>query len=113
MKKAFFLGLAICLSGGMLLSAGCTKKSSSSNEAIQNSQALKTVQEKANYLIGQARAFYNSKQYQDAVNAAQYVLNKLDSNSQQAKDLIEKANVQLQAAAQKAMGGMSNKLFGK
>jgi hypothetical protein len=113
MKKAFILGLAICLSCGVLFSAGCAKKVGSVSEAIQNSQAFKTVQEKANYLIGQAQAFYNSKQYQDAVNAAQYVLNKLDSNSQQAKDLIEKAKAQLQTVAQKAMGGMSNKLFGK
>jgi hypothetical protein len=113
MKKALLLGLVICLSCGMLLSAGCTKKSVSSNEAIQNSQSFKTIQEKVNYLVNQAQAFYNSKEYQQAVNVAQYVLNNLDKNSQQAKDLIEKAKAQLQDAVQKAMGGVDNKLFGK
>ena len=113
MKKTLLLGIVICLSCGMLLSAGCTKKSASVNETIQNSQSLKTIQEKADYLIKQAEAFYNSKQFQQAIETAQYVLNNLDNSSQQAKDLIEKAKAQLQAAAQKAVGDVSNKLFGK
>ena len=73
---------------------------------------MKTAQEKANYLISQAKAFYNSKQFQSAVDLGQYVLNRIDANSQQAKDLIAKAKEQLQAAAQKAAGNM-NKLLGK
>ncbi len=113
MRKLLLLGLVICLSCGIFLSAGCAKNSGSVSEAIQNSQSLKTVQEKANYLIGQAQAFYNSKEFQKAVETAQYVLNNLDKNSQVAKDLIEKAKAQLQAAAQKAVGDVGNKLFGK
>jgi hypothetical protein len=113
MKKALLLGIFVCLSFGMFLSAGCAQKSGSASEAIQNLQALKTVQEKVNYMITQAQAFYNSKQYQETINAAQYILNKLDSNSQVAKNMIEKAKTQLQAAAQKTVGDMSNKLFGK
>ena len=97
----------------MLLGVGCTNKSGSTSEAIQNSQALKTVQEKADYLIKQAEAFYNSKEFQKAIETAQYVLSNLDANSQPAKDLIEKAKAQLQAAAQKVAGDVSNKLFGK
>lgn len=113
MRKTLLLGAVICLSCGMFLSAGCTKKSASPNEAIQSSQTLKTVQEKAGYLIKQAEAFYNSKEFQKAVDTAQYVLSNLDSNYQPAKDLIEKAKAQLQAVAQKAVGDVSNKLFGK
>lgn len=113
MKKALLVGIIICLGCGMLVSAGCAKKAASVSEAIQNSEAFKTVQEKANYLISQAQAFYNSKEYQQAIDTAQYVLGKIDSNSQQARDLIEKAKTQLQAAAKKAMGGVSDKLFGK
>jgi len=37
----------------------------------------------------------------------------VDRSSQAAKDLIEKAKAQLQAAAQKAVGDVSNKLLGK
>jgi hypothetical protein len=113
MKKALLLVVIVCLSYGMLLNAGCTKKLASVSEAIQNSQALKTVQEQANYLISQAQAFYNSKEFQQAIQAAQYVLSNLDKNSQAAKDLIEKAKAQLQAAAQKAVGDVKSKLLGK
>lgn len=112
MKKALVLGIIVCFGLGLFLSVGCAKKSSSSNEAIQNSESLKTVQEKANYLIGQAQAFYNSKEYQKAIDTAQYVLNKLDNTSQAAKDLIEKAKSQLQAAAGKVVGDVQNKLLG-
>ena len=113
MKKVLLLGIVICLSFGVLLGVGCTKKSGSASEAIQNSQSLKTVQEKADYLMKQAQAFYNSQEFQQAIQTAQYVLSNLDKNSQAAKDLIEKAKAQLQAAAQKAVGDVSNKLFGK
>jgi len=113
MKKALLLVLAACLSCAVLLSAGCAKKAASVSEAIQNSQALKTVQEKADYLIKQADAFYNSKEFQEAIQTAQYVLNNLDKNSQAAQSLIEKAKTQLQAIAEKTMGDASNKLFGK
>lgn len=113
MKKVLILAMVICFASAMFLSAGCAKKAASASEAIQNSEVYKTAQEKVNYLVEQAKAFYNSKDYQQAVSVAQYVLAKLDSNSQQAKDLLEKAKAQLQAAAEKAMGDVSNKLFGK
>lgn len=113
MRKVLFAGIVVCLCCVLFLNAGCAKKAGSSSEAIQSSQSLKTVQEKANYLMNQAQSFYNSKEFQQTVETAQYVLSNLDKNSQQAKDLIEKAKVQLQAAAQKAMGDASKKLFGK
>jgi len=113
MKKALLFVIVIGLSLGVFLNAGCTKKAASVSEAIQNSRALKTVQEQANYLVSQAQAFYNSKEFQQAIQAAQYVLGNLDKNSQAAKDLIEKAKAQLQAAAQKAVVDAKNKLFGK
>jgi hypothetical protein len=113
MKKILFFGLIVCVSFGLFLSAGCEKKAGSASEAIQNSQVMKTVQEKADYLVKQANVFYNSKEFQQAIQTAQYVLSNLDNNSQAAKDLIAKAKTQLQSAAQKAMGDASNKLFGK
>lgn len=112
MKKVLLVGMILCLSFGVLLNAGCEKKAATSSEAIQNSQSLKTVEEKVDYLVKQAEAFYNSKEFQQAIQTAQYVLSNLDSNSQSAKDLIEKAKVQLQEAAKKAVGDVSNKIFG-
>jgi hypothetical protein len=109
MKKILLLALVISLGFGVLLSVGCAKKAASVSEAVQNSQALKTIEEKANYLIQQANAFYNSKEFQKAVETAQYVLSNLDKNSQSAKDLIEKAKAQLQSAASKAVGDFLGK----
>lgn len=83
--------------------AGCTKKAASTQEAINTSEVMKTVQEKANYLISQAQAFYNSKEFQGAIELGQYVLSNLDQNSQAAKDLIEKAKTEITKAAQDAM----------
>jgi hypothetical protein len=113
MQNVLLLLIIVCLSCGTLLNAGCTKNSGSPSEAIQSSQALQTVKEKADYLIQQANAFLNAKDYQKAIDTAQYVLNNLDKNSQPAKDLIEKAKSMLQGAAQKAVGDVSNKLLGK
>ena len=113
MKKALLLGVVVCLGFAVLLNVGCTKKAASVSEAIQNSQALKTVEEKANYLVKQAEAFYNSKEFKQAIESAQYVLNNLDKNSVAAKDLIAKAKAQLASAVQKAAGDVKTKLFGK
>jgi hypothetical protein len=113
MKKLLVLGLVMTIGCGMFISAGCAKNSSSPSEAIQYSQTLKTVQEKSDYLIKQANAFINSKDYQKAIDTAQYVLNNLDKNSQPAQDLIEKAKSMMQAAAQKAVSDTTNKLLGK
>ncbi|MCM8773491.1 MAG: hypothetical protein NC820_01990 [Candidatus Omnitrophica bacterium] len=97
----------------ILISIGCTRKAASSQEAIKNAETLNTVQEKINYLIKQAEAFYNSKEFQQAIQIAQYILNNLDKDSHSAKDLIEKAKVQLKATAEKAVEDVKNKILGK
>jgi|GEM_PF-774179 len=100
-----------------LTTVGCNQqsKSSTSADAIDTSKAMKTVQDQASYLTQQAKAFYNSKQFQDAVSTAQYVLQNLDKNSQEAKSLLEKAKADLEASAKKAMQDAKDKMgsFGK
>jgi len=82
---------------------GCgPKKEESSKAAIEVAKTMETLEEKANYLVGQAKAFYNSKQFQDSIDAAKYVLRYLDKESQAAKDLLEKAKEALAAKAQDA-----------
>jgi hypothetical protein len=111
MKKILFLGLITCLSFCIIINSGYAEQLSLSSQVIQKSQTLKTVQEKTNYLIKQAQAFYSSKEFQQAIEVAQYVLSNLDRNSQPAKNLIEKAKAQLQNAAGKAVGDIGNKLL--
>ena len=113
MKSIIALGVIVYLGLVLCLNSGYAQIVASANDAIKIAQSLKTVQEKADYLMKQAEVFYNSKEFQQAIQTAQYVLSNLDKNSQPAKSLIEKAKAQLQAAAQKAVGDAGNKLFGK
>src|SRR5437879_4060932 len=96
---------------------GCAqqKPAASSQEAIQQSKQLKTADEQAKYLVGQANSFINSQKFDEAIQTAKYVLANLDSNSVEAKSILEKANAQLKDSANKAMGDVKNKLgtFGK
>lgn len=110
MRSAAFLVLVLCLFGSLVL-AGCgAKKAASGNEAIEVSKTLQTVQQKTDYLIGQAKAFYNSKDFQQAVNIAQYILSYVDKNSTEAQSLLEKAKAQLAALAQQKAQELTNKL---
>lgn len=93
--------------------SGCgPQKAASSQEAIEASKTMQTVQVKADYLIQQAKAFYNSKDFQQAVDIAQYVLAYVDKNSQEAKTLLEKAKEQLTAMAQKQIDALKSKMPG-
>ena len=117
MKKIFgvvlvcFIVLAVAMTG----CAQTAPKSTSSQEAITQAQALTTVPEKVKYLVGQANAFLNSKQFDQAINTAQYILSNLDASSLDAKSIIEKAKAELQKAGQKALSDVTGKLgsFGK
>lgn len=102
MKKVFVSTLVLGLIFGLVLTGCGAKKAASGKEAIDTAKTMETVEQKVNYLMGQAKAFYNSKEFQDAIDAAQYVLRYLDKDSQAAKDLIEKAKNELAEKAKAA-----------
>jgi len=103
MKKRLSFMIIAFLSLSMLV-AGCgPKKEASSSAAIEKSKSLETTEEKVDYLIKQAEAFYNSDDFQSAVNIAQHVLSALDKDSAQAKALLDKAKEQLKGAATDAL----------
>ena len=103
MRRALVSVVAIALVAGSLMIVGCGQKATSSSEAIQHAQTLQTPQEQANYLISQAQAFLNSKHYQEATATAQYILANVDKNSQQAKELLQRAAQQAATGAQAAV----------
>ena len=106
MRKAFVAIVAVAMLGAVYVIDGCAQKATNSQEAIQHAQTLKTPQEQADYLVGQANAFLASKQYNDAVASAQQVLSKIDPQSKAAKDVLDKAKNQLAAAAKQATGNV-------
>ena len=94
--------VCLLLSFGVL---GCgQQKAGSSREAIDAAKIMQTAEEKSDYLVSQAKAFYSSKDFQQAVDVAQYVLSYVDKDSQAAKDLLEKAKNALTAAAKAKLG---------
>jgi len=83
---------------------GCGQpKAESSKAAIDKAKAMETIEEKTKYLISQAEAFYNSKQFQEAMDTAQYVLRHVDKDSQKAASLLEKAKQDLLSAGRQAL----------
>ena len=103
MKKSMSFVIVLFVALSMVM-AGCgPKKEASSSAAIEKSKSLQTTEEKVDYLIKQAEAFYNSEDFQSAVDIAQHILSALDKDSAKAKELIEKAKEQLKGAAKDAL----------
>ncbi|MFA6218125.1 MAG: tetratricopeptide repeat protein [Candidatus Omnitrophota bacterium] len=115
MKKIILLSIIVIV---LVAAIGCQQASSmtgaaaTSSAAIETSKSMPSSQQKIDYLITQARSFYESKKFQDAVNTAQYVLSALDKNSADAKSLLEKAKQQLQAAVQSRVTDVKKGLGG-
>jgi len=93
-----------------LMAFGCGQKTQSSGEAIELSKAKATVEEQAKFLIAQANGFISSDNFDEAIKTAKYVLSNLDSNSIAAKDIIEKAKVELKKLAEQKMQDVKGKL---
>ncbi|MBN2120300.1 MAG: hypothetical protein JW734_04530 [Candidatus Omnitrophica bacterium] len=95
------------------LSTGCSQnKAESSSQAIEIAKSMGTVKEKVDYLIGQAKTFQASKEFQSAIDVAQYILGYLDKDSTAAKNLLEKAKEALAQQAKGAMDEVTKKLEG-
>lgn len=109
MKKALWFVIGVCLVFSIAV-IGCEKKAASSQEAIETSKSLKTVDEQVKYLVGQANAFINSKQFDQAITTAQHVLSNLDQNSAEAKSLLDKATEEMKKVAQGAVDDVKKKL---
>jgi len=109
MKRLFMRFVTLAMLVGFL-AAGCAPKAADSQQAIAQSKTMKTADDQAKHLVGQANAFINSKNFDEAIKTAQYILSNLDQNSADAKSILEKAQAELQKSAQAAEGDMKNKL---
>ena len=112
MKKNVAAIIVCTLILGIALYGCGAKKADSSRDAISISKTMATTQEKVNYLVSQAKSFYGSKEFQGAVDIAQYVLRYLDSDSAQAKKLLDDAKAALTAEAQKRLEDAKKGIFG-
>jgi len=112
MKRLIFVTI-VMVSSLTLSLAGCAQKQAvSSKEAVETANTLETVNQKVDYLIKQAKALYDSKEFQEAVAVAQHILKYLDSNSQEAKNILERAKEALADATKGAAEDVKSKLPG-
>ena len=112
MKKiiAVVLMISVAASFGV---AGCGgQKAASSRDAITKASVMQTVKAKTDYLVGQAKAFYNSKEFQNAIDVATYVITYLDKESKDAKAILEKARKGLAAEVKKGAGTIRKSFAG-
>ena len=91
---------------------GCAQgpKSQNASEAIDHAQTLQSVEDQAKYLVSEANGFINSKQFDEAIKSAKYILSKLDAESKEAQSIIEKAQAELKKMAEEKAAEMKAKL---
>jgi hypothetical protein len=91
--------------------SGCgSRPAANATEAIQAARDLKTPEAQAEYLIAQAKTFLAAKDYQEAGKTAQYVLSSVDSQSEEAQQVLADAKLQVANDAQQAIGDAKQKL---
>ncbi len=106
-------GFVFVLCLGLLTAVwGCTQKAENAQAAIEQSEQHATVDAKVDYLVGQANAFLNSDEFNEAIKTAQHILRNLDQDSQTAQGIIEKARAALEQEVGKTAEEMKNKLQG-
>ncbi len=94
------LWLAAVAMAGVWVLAGCSQQAASASEAIQHAKTLQTPKQQTDYLVGQARAFVKSEDYQEMIKTAQYVLSSVDAHSHAAINLLKQAKTKLAADTQ-------------
>jgi len=106
MNRTVSTFIAMILICGLVFS-GCgwikekfEKEPSTAKEAVDISETLDTVEKKTQYLLDQADAFMNRKDFQESIKLSKYILLRLDDGSKEASSLLRKAQsamaVQLQ-----------------
>ena len=107
--------------------SGCGQRAANnSQDAIEQAKSKGSAQEQVSYLVGQAKAFMQSEQPDEAMKVGNYILTELDQASQEAQDIMQTAKAELEKLAQqkaeelkgeanKAVDGLKDKIgsFGK
>ena len=110
MKRSIMILALVVLSVSIALYGCGAKKAASGSAAIESTKTMNTLDEKVTYLVGQTKAFISSKEYNDAMATARYVLTNLDKNSAEAKKLLDTARKELEAQAKKSVDDMKKKM---
>ena len=93
---------------------GCNSKpkAKNANEAVAQSKNMPDVKAQADYLVSEAKAFLNSKQYDEAMKTAQYIASNFQESAAEAQKIIEQSAQELQKEASAKMDEMKQNLSG-
>lgn len=100
MKRLTLLLAAFVIVAATLVGCAQAPKSANSSEAIDYAKTLEGVEAQAKFLLKEAEAFVNSKQYDEAIKAAKYVISTYESEADAAKKILEDAQAELKKLAE-------------
>ena len=104
MRKFAVIIMVLCLTVSLAM-VGCeAKKADTGTDAIEQAKTMKTVDAKKEYLLDQAQAFINAREFQYAVDVIKYTLKNVDANSEEAKKLLSKAQSAMMVQMQRIKG---------
>ena len=111
--KNLFIIFVVCLA--TLTFVGCSKEEAvrSSGEAIEVSKSIETPKDKLDYLIKQANYFYKSEDFQQTINITQYILTYLNSDSEEARELLEKSKFEILKKVEEGLDRAYEKFLSK
>lgn len=72
-----------------------TGSTASASTAIKTVKTIKENKDKISYLVKEAQKLYASKEFNQVITIANYILTNVDSESKEAKSLLEKAQSML------------------
>lgn len=98
----FTAALCLTLSIGLI---GCTQSAYVTKTPIEKSKEYATVEEQVKYLVNEGYNYIRLEKYDRAINVAKYILQDLDSNSVEAKEIIGMANAEIEEAAKYKTSG--------
>ena len=109
MKKATITLVIVCIAFSTAL-VGCgPKKVATPKEAIETAKTMDATKARENYLVAQAKAFYEAKDYKGAIELSKYVINFVDKNSKSARGILQKAKEDLSAQMRQAAKELKKK----
>ena len=90
MRKLVTIMMVFCLLTGIALTGCGTRKAATSQDAIKISQTIEGKDKQEEYLLVQAQAFVDAKDFKGGLNLARYTLTAVNRDSKAAREMIRK-----------------------
>ena len=92
MRKAVIVTMVVLFLVLSLVSDVFAARAKAYKDVLKEVEKKRRVTDKRSYLLDQAEASYDAKEYLDSSNIAQYILRYVDPESEEAMTMMKKAN---------------------